>query len=648
MKEMIIGLFISFIIISTAWAIIEDNTVDFIEIFEKHGSTMLIIDSDTGDIKYANEAASEFYGYSKKELMKMNIGQINLATKVEIKNEMKLAEKQKRNYFLFSHRLKDGEVKDVEVYSYPVSWGKNKDKMLYSIIHDISEKKKMENEIINRNRILIFLVLLQLLGITLLVFSVNKNIKTKKILKESEKRYRSLFENMKEGFAIHKIILDENSKPIDFEFVEVNDAFQNITGMNSDDIVGKRASELSLDILMCSVKEYGEVALRGGVKRFENFCEEMKKYFQVTAFSPEYGKFATIFIDITDSKQKSEEIEYLSYHDPMTDLYNRRFFEDEIKRVDKEENLPIAIIVADVDGLKLANDAFGHSFGDLVIKEAAKTLKEVFRQDDIIARVGGDEFIILLKRTGEKEAHLLGERIKKAEKNKEIGPLNLSISIGIQVKRDMSEDIIEVEKTAEDIMYKEKFVNGQKLREKTVDRIKDYLYEKNNLEKEHSERCAEIALKIGEKVELNDLEMDELKNSALYHDIGKVAIDESILNKREKLEESELELLKRHCEIGYRILGSIKDFENVAKIVLAHHERWDGSGYPKGLKGEEIPVASRIIAIAEAYDAMRQKKSYKEALSKEEIILEFEKNKGIQFDPNIADVFIKEVVKDLA
>lgn len=648
MKKLMIGLFISFFIISTVWAISEENTADFIEMFEKHGSTMLIIDSETGDIKYANEAASKFYGYSKKELMKMNINEINLTTKDEIKKEMKSATNQNRNYFLFSHRLKDGEIRDVEVYSYPVKWGKYEDKMLYSIIHDVSEKKKIERTLLTRNKILIFLLLLQLLGITLLVFSVKKNIKTKKILKESEKKYRSLFENMKEGFAIHKIILDENSNPIDFEFVEVNDAFRNITGMESENIIGKRGSELSIDILMCSVKEYGEVAIRGGVKRFENFCEEMKKHFQVTAFSPEYGKFATIFIDITDSKQKSEEIEYLSYHDPMTDLYNRRFFEDEIKRVDKEENLPIAIIVADVDGLKLANDAFGHTFGDLVIKEAAKTLKEVFRQDDIIARVGGDEFIILLKKTGEREAHLLGERIKKAEKAKEIGPLNLSISIGIQVKYDTSQDIIEIEKKAEDIMYKEKFVNGQKLREKTVDRIKDYLYEKNNLEKEHSERCAEIALKIGEKIKLNELEMDELKNSALYHDIGKVAIDESILNKREKLEDSELELLKRHCEIGYRILGSIKDFENVAKIVLAHHERWDGSGYPKGLKGEEIPVESRIIAIAESYDAMRQKKSYKESLSKEEIILEFEKNKGIQFDPKITDVFIKEVVKDLA
>lgn len=648
MKKLMIGLFISFFIISTVWAISEENTADFIEMFEKHGSTMLIIDSETGDIKYANEAASKFYGYSKKELMKMNINEINLTTKDEIKKEMKSATNQNRNYFLFSHRLKDGGIRDVEVYSYPVKWGKYEDKMLYSIIHDVSEKKKIERTLLTRNKILIFLLLLQLLGITLLVFSVKKNIKTKKILKESEKKYRSLFENMKEGFAIHKIILDENSNPIDFEFIEVNDAFRNITGMESENIIGKRGSELSIDILMCSVKEYGEVAIRGGVKRFENFCEEMKKHFQVTAFSPEYGKFATIFIDITDSKQKSEEIEYLSYHDPMTDLYNRRFFEDEIKRVDKEENLPIAIIVADVDGLKLANDAFGHTFGDLVIKEAAKTLKEVFRQDDIIARVGGDEFIILLKKTGEREAHLLGERIKKAEKAKEIGPLNLSISIGIQVKYDTSQDIIEIEKKAEDIMYKEKFVNGQKLREKTVDRIKDYLYEKNNLEKEHSERCAEIALKIGEKIKLNELEMDELKNSALYHDIGKVAIDESILNKREKLEDSELELLKRHCEIGYRILGSIKDFENVAKIVLAHHERWDGSGYPKGLKGEEIPVESRIIAIAESYDAMRQKKSYKESLSKEEIILEFEKNKGIQFDPKITDVFIKEVVKDLA
>jgi diguanylate cyclase (GGDEF)-like protein/PAS domain S-box-containing protein/putative nucleotidyltransferase with HDIG domain len=352
----------------------------------------------------------------------------------------------------------------------------------------------------------------------------------------------------------------------------------------------------------------------------------------------------SIVRDITDRKKKEDENLYLSYHDVLTGLYNRRFYEEEIKRLDTERNLPISIIMGDVNGLKLVNDAFGHNTGDELLQKAALAIQSACRPEDLVARWGGDEFVILLPQTDLAEAEEIVKRIKGTYANVHVNAIRLSISFGWDTKITTDEDLIKVLKTAEDYMYKNKIIENEGMRANTISTIINTLHEKNQREEQHSQRVSEICQKIGQALDFSELEVNKLKVVGLLHDIGKIAIEEGILNKPGKLTEQEWAEIKRHPDIGYRILSSSREMLELADCILAHHERWDGTGYPKGLKGEVIPRVARIIALADSYDAMVSERPYRNALSEEEVIAEFRKNAGTQFDPEITRIFIEQVL----
>ena len=354
--------------------------------------------------------------------------------------------------------------------------------------------------------------------------------------------------------------------------------------------------------------------------------------------------FTGIGIDITDRKIWNEENLYLSYHDVLTGLYNRRFFEEEIKRLDIESNLPISIIIGDVNGLKIANDAFGHYNGDELLKRAAKVLRRACRRDDIVARWGGDEFVILLPKTTAEEAERIVRKIKESYSEEHINAIRLSISFGWDTKFKIAEDIKEVLKSAEDYMYKHKIIENERLRGNVINTIINTLHEKNPREEQHSKRVSEVCQNIGKAMGFSEIEISRLKVVGLLHDIGKIAIDEGILNKPGKLTGQERDEINRHPDIGYRILSSSYEMLELADCILAHHERWDGTGYPKGLKGEAIPRVARIIALADTFDAMTSERTYRKSLSDEEALIEIRKNAGTQFDPEISKIFIEKVL----
>ncbi|MDR3596700.1 MAG: diguanylate cyclase [Clostridium sp.] len=345
-----------------------------------------------------------------------------------------------------------------------------------------------------------------------------------------------------------------------------------------------------------------------------------------------------------DLMKRKEEIIYLSYHDQLTGLYNRRFFEEELSRIDIKRNLPLTIIMGDLNGLKLINDSFGHPMGDEIIKEVANVLKSGCRAEDVTARLAGDEFVIALPKTGDVEAEQIVNRFKELLSREKVGSIDLSISFGYGCKYNEEEKIQDILKIAEDNMYAKKLFESQSMREKTIKNIINTLRENNKSEREHSFRVSALCTSMGEALGMSENEINKIRTAGELHDIGKIAVDDKIINKEGKLTEDEWKEVKRHSDVGYRMVNAVNEMAVIANYILHHHERWDGNGYPQGLKGEEIPLVSRIITITDAYDAMISKRSYKSELSKEAAIEELQKNAGIQFDPKLVNIFIEKVL----
>ena len=346
------------------------------------------------------------------------------------------------------------------------------------------------------------------------------------------------------------------------------------------------------------------------------------------------------FTDITESKLIQEQIDYLSFHDPVTGVYNRRFFENELIRIDKNKYLPISIIYGDVNGLKLLNDMLGHEKGDELLHKTAGVLKKVSREDDIVSRVGGDEFVILLANTESKDADKIIQRIKSELANEKIAGIKGSISLATSTKTSPEEDINTVLKNAETKMYKVKTLESKNVNSGMLKNIMEALYENCPREKSHAINVSQISEKIAINMKLPETEIKRVKDGGLYHDIGKVVLDKDILNKKDKLEDAEREEMERHPLIGYRLINLFNETLDIAEIVLTHHERWDGSGYPKGLKGEEIPLLARIISVAEVYDAMTNQVGGK-GFTHAEAVEEIKSQSGSRYDPKIVESFLE-------
>ncbi|WDV44640.1 diguanylate cyclase [Clostridiaceae bacterium M8S5] len=338
--------------------------------------------------------------------------------------------------------------------------------------------------------------------------------------------------------------------------------------------------------------------------------------------------------------KKYSEIKNLSDFDSVTGLFNREYFEDYIDSVDIEESMPISIIMGDVNGLKMTNDIFGHQKGDKLLKSIADAIKKATRPDDLATRWGGDEFVILLKNTTATEAKKVCNKIKSFCIKNTDATNQYSISLGYATKNEYQENITKILKQAEDMMYKKKLVEGKTLRNLVIKTIQSNLDSITYKDKEHIKRVKAISLKIANLMKLTPSEMDRLKLLATYHDIGNVVIKNDLLKKERKLSKEEWDEIKRHCEIGCRIMQTVPELAQIADSVLSHHERWDGKGYPQGLKNTEIPILARIITIADAFDAMTNKRPYNETLTIEQAKRELIKHAGTQFDPDIVKLFV--------
>jgi len=366
---------------------------------------------------------------------------------------------------------------------------------------------------------------------------------------------------------------------------------------------------------------------------------------QFKAFMKHYTHIAAIAIR---RLQAEERIRQMSLKDQLTGLYNRFFMEEEMKRLDTARQLPLSVVMADLNGLKLVNDAYGHSCGDEMLRMAAKIISRSCREDDIIARWGGDEFVILLPNTTDASAMELCRRIVSESFKHKVEDVPVSISLGVGVKNKEEENLTDILHAAEDDMYRNKLSESRSNRSSVLNALLKALAAKSYETEVHTQRMFELALKIGEKLALSDSELGCLRLLITLHDIGKINIPEEILTRKGPLSPEEWSLIKKHPEMGYRIARATDEFSHVANDILAHHERWDGQGYPLGLKGKSIPLLARITALADAYEVMTNGRPYKNAMSVEEALEELDRCAGGQFDPElvkVAQTIIRESVE---
>ena len=345
------------------------------------------------------------------------------------------------------------------------------------------------------------------------------------------------------------------------------------------------------------------------------------------------------FMDISERKQREAEIRYLSDYDPLTGLQNRRRYEETRALTDTPENLPLSVIVADINWLKMTNDVFGHAAGDELIQKASDIFKKICRPGDTIARVGGDEFIILLPGTSAEDAANILSGIKTQVAGSRVAAIKCSISAGLATKNSIEQTLDEVMLDAESAMYKDKTLNRKSENRQMLDTLVEALHTKYPREKQHASSVSHLCAALGSALQLSSTELEKLKQTAALHDIGKIVLNESVIVK-DQLTEEEAAKKQQHPLYGYRILSLFDDTLDIAEYVYSHHEMWNGSGYPKGIRGEQIPLISRIISVAEAYDRIIHTQRLPIEDREQAAAQYLRDGTGTRFDPYIAETFI--------
>ncbi len=445
---------------------------------------------------------------------------------------------------------------------------------------------------------------------------------------------------------------------VDYILTYVSDTFTESVEINKELILGKKLSEIVVDFDVFGFKEFYFNIIPKSKSKHEIYIKKLERWYLVSTFtdmSNYEGELIVYYIDISYIKQNERSLfdyetenkifylkdrDKLLYKDKLTGLYNKNFFEEELARLDTKRQLPISLIMGDINGLKLINDAFGHSMGDRALKKAAEIMVNSFRDEDIISRVGGDEFIILLPWTSEETALEIVERVKLKCENNPLEYIKVNISFGLATKTSIDEDINLVYKKAENRMYFNKLKESKEAKLSMINFLKHRLEKITYETKSHYDRLKELTLMMADKLNLSEAEKEELRLLCEFHDIGKIGVRKNILQKAGKLNTEEWESVKRHSEIGYYIAKEIKDASSIDELILIHHERWDGKGYPGLLKNDEIPLVARVFALADSYDVMVNDRPFQTRMSKSAALKEIKEQAGKQFDPILAEAFV--------
>ena len=747
------------------------------DVLDYHGTVMLLIDTESGRILAANQAAQAFYGYSEAAMRRMRIEDLNTLSPEQVAAERRRAAASQRNYFVFPHRVASGEIRTVEVHSWPTD---DDGSVLFSIIHDVTQRLQAQETLIQYNQRLTRAESLAQLGHWELHFQegvayLSEGAQTVLGVDEAVMSIADTFDLFVSDHAAERQdALDQLRstqgaydrsyamiRPVDGEQIYIRsaaeyDAERDIafgtlmditeyqamlatTEHNRNAILAVAALAVALMLAVIFVlsrllKTRRESAQRlleshnqlsqqeQQLQRFMNnipgiayrclnnpqwtmlfvsgglvdilgyhpdemtgedghsFAQQIHEADRQAvwttwqdaleggkAFSGEYRVRAKdgavrwvldqgegvwdadgrllylegLIIDITSRKQAEEQLEFMSFHDTVTGLKNRTFMEQQLTDSDEPNQLPLGLVMVDVNGLKMVNDSLGHRAGDEMLQRTAKVLERACPTKGTASRWGGDEFLILLPATSADELNQISQDIINGCASDPDDGVPLSAAVGFALKQRHHEDLQEVLATAEDAMYQQKMSQASSSKNTLVASLQRTLAEKSHETEEHARRLQTWAVALARELSLPPSQLNEVALLALLHDIGKVAIPEAILNKPGPLSKDEKAVMDQHPEIGYRIAAASPDLAFVAEGIRAHHERWDGAGYPRGLRQDTIPLAARIVAIVDAFEAMTSQRPYRDPIPTAEAVAEIAACSGSQFDPALVQTFLQ-------
>ena len=474
-----------------------------------------------------------------------------------------------------------------------------------------------------------------------LISDITEQKKAEEALRSSEERYRAIVEDQAE--LVCRFLPDGT---LSF----ANEAFcryfgktrQQVLGSSITDFISNQEIEPFCNRLVSESQTQPVVAFdhqmmtEDGAARWQHWTNRA-----IINDEGILAEYQAVGRDVTERKRMEEQLRYMSIHDALTGLYNRAYFEEAMERLQVENGL-IGLVVCDVDGLKLVNDTLGHHTGDQLLIAAAQVIKECFRHNDVVTRIGGDEFVILLPNTNRTIIENVSDRIQEAAArfNSQNPEFPLSLSVGYAIGNTASTPPWELFKKADNNMYREKLRRSHTSRSTIIQALMNVLARRKIIFYQQTKHLQDLVSRMAVFLGLSDYTQTNLHLLAEFRNIGMVGIAKDIVSKKEPLTPEEQAELRRHCEIGHRIVLSSPELVSIADLILKHHEWWNGQGYPLGLQGDEIPLECRILAIARAYQQWHAAVPQK-ARTHQEAVHQLRLGAGIQFDPILVKKFIQ-------